>query len=67
MHRFSGFIQARQCGDDVLRMFVTGGPPNLGGGGITEDGQRELNAIDAAKVAAPKPMFPLPPTLEPRR
>jgi AAA domain len=27
----------------------------------TEAGQRELNAIDAAKAAAPKPMFPLPP------
>jgi hypothetical protein len=26
-HRFSGFSQPRQCGDDVLRMFVTGGPP----------------------------------------
>jgi hypothetical protein len=33
-HRFSGFIQARQFGDDVLRMFVTGGPPILDGGGI---------------------------------
>jgi AAA domain len=28
----------------------------------TEAGQRELNAIDAAKAAVPKPMFPLPPT-----
>jgi len=28
----------------------------------TEAGQRELNAIDAARAAAPKPMFPLPPT-----
>jgi hypothetical protein len=26
--------QPRQCGDDVLRMLVTGGPPNFGGGGI---------------------------------
>jgi hypothetical protein len=25
--RFSGFNQPRQCGDDVLRMLVTGGPP----------------------------------------
>jgi hypothetical protein len=24
----------RQCGEDVLRMFVTGGPPIRGGGGI---------------------------------
>ena len=33
-HRFSGFSQPRQCGDDVLRMFVTGGPPVRGGGGM---------------------------------
>ena len=32
--RFSGFSQPRQCGDDVLRMFVTGGPPVRGGGGM---------------------------------
>jgi hypothetical protein len=25
-HRFSGLSQLRQCGDDVLRMLVTGGP-----------------------------------------
>ena len=34
--RFSGFNQPRQCGDDVLRMLVTGGPPNFGGGGIPQ-------------------------------
>jgi hypothetical protein len=28
----------------------------------TEAGQRELNAIDVAKAAAPKPTFPAPPT-----
>ena len=32
--RFSGFSQPRQWGDDVLRMFVTGGPPVRGGGGM---------------------------------
>src|SRR6516225_9446823 len=32
--RFSGFSQPRQCGEDVLRMLVTGGPGLLGGGGI---------------------------------
>jgi hypothetical protein len=32
--RFSGFSQPRQCGDDVLRMLVTGGPPVFSGGGI---------------------------------
>src|ERR1700759_3562914 len=30
--RFSGFSQPRQCGEDVFRMLVTGGPPVLGGG-----------------------------------
>ena len=34
--RFSGFSQPRQCGDEVLRMLVTGGPPNFGGGGIPQ-------------------------------
>src|SRR5712675_1754003 len=34
--RLSGFSQPRQCGDDVLRMFVTGGPPALGGGGMPQ-------------------------------
>src|ERR1700738_2998095 len=33
-HRFSGLSQPRQCGDDVLRMLVTGGPPMRGGGGL---------------------------------
>src|SRR5260370_39082077 len=33
-HRFSGFSQPRQCGEEVLRMLVTGGPPNFGGGGM---------------------------------
>src|SRR3954465_4853383 len=33
-HRFSGFIQVRQCGDDGLRILVTGGQGDLGGGGI---------------------------------
>jgi hypothetical protein len=32
--RFSGLSQPRKCGDDVLRMFVTGGPPVRGGGGM---------------------------------
>ena len=32
--RLSGLSQPRQCGDDVLRMLVTGGPPNFGGGGM---------------------------------
>jgi hypothetical protein len=35
-HRFSGLSQARGCGDEVLRMLVTGGPPNFGGGGIPQ-------------------------------
>jgi Resolvase, N terminal domain len=32
--RFSGFSQPRQCGEAVLRMFVTGGPPVRGDGGM---------------------------------
>src|SRR6478609_9427928 len=34
--RCSGLSQVRQCGDDVLRMFVTGGPPDRGGGGMPQ-------------------------------
>src|SRR5580692_11022489 len=34
--RLSGFSHARQCGDAVLRMFVTGGPRVLGGGGMPQ-------------------------------
>src|SRR5258705_7976352 len=34
--RFSGLSQPRQCGDDVLRMLVTGGPPNFDRGGIPQ-------------------------------
>jgi hypothetical protein len=32
--RLSGFSHMRQYGDDVLRMFVTGGPPVRGGRGM---------------------------------
>jgi hypothetical protein len=34
--RFSGLSQPRQCGDDVLRILVTGGPPVRGGGGMPQ-------------------------------
>jgi hypothetical protein len=34
--RCSGFSQPRQCGEPVLRMLVTGGPPVRGGGGIPQ-------------------------------
>src|SRR3954452_21135520 len=34
--RCSGFSQPRQCGDEVLRMLVTGGPPVRGGGGMPQ-------------------------------
>ena len=34
--RFSGLSQLRQCGDDVSRMLVTGGPPVRGGGGMPQ-------------------------------
>ena len=33
-HRFSGLSHIRQCGEDVLRILVTGGPPARGGGGM---------------------------------
>ena len=33
-HRFSGFSHPRQCGEEVLRTLVTGGPPVRGGGVI---------------------------------
>src|SRR5690348_14711936 len=35
-HRFSGLSHMRQCGEEVLRIFVTGGPPVRGGGGIPQ-------------------------------
>src|SRR5215471_16365689 len=35
-HRFSGFSQPRQCGDEVLRILVIGGPPVRGGGGMPQ-------------------------------
>jgi hypothetical protein len=34
--RLSGFNQPRQCGDDVLRMLVTGAPPDFGGWGMPQ-------------------------------
>src|SRR6478735_4173446 len=34
--RFSALSHARQCGDVVLRMLVTGYPPARGGGGIPQ-------------------------------
>src|ERR1700761_2602020 len=34
--RFSRFSHMRQCGDEVLRMLVTGGPPVRSGGGIPQ-------------------------------
>src|SRR5712671_2518911 len=43
--RFSGLSQPRQCGDDVLRMLVTGGPPARGGGGGACPHQRHLTAF----------------------
>jgi hypothetical protein len=42
--RLSGFSQPRQWGEDVLRIFVTGGPPILGGGGMPQ----RINTISSA-------------------
>ena len=36
LQRFSGLSHMRQCGEDVLRMLVTGGPPVRGGGGMPQ-------------------------------
>jgi hypothetical protein len=44
-HRLSGFNQPRQCGEDVFRILVTGGPPNLGGGGMPQ------RIIDSSRAA----------------
>src|SRR5258707_4015664 len=43
--RFSGFSQPRQCGDVVLRVFVTGKPPARAGGGMP---QRIMNISRSA-------------------
>src|SRR3954465_14864019 len=45
--RFSGFSQPRQWGEDVLRIFVTGGPPVLGGGGMPQ----RIRTISSASLA----------------
>src|ERR1700739_2656515 len=45
--RFSGFSQPRQCGEEVLRILMTGGPPVLGGGGMPQ----RLNTISSAWAA----------------
>src|ERR1700742_3257988 len=34
--RLSGFSQPRQCGEDVFRILVTGGPPVRSGGGMPQ-------------------------------
>jgi hypothetical protein len=43
--RFSGFSQPRQCGEEVFRMFVTGGPPVRGGGGISPAHHDQLAVV----------------------
>ena len=50
-HRFSGFSQPRQCGDDVLLMLVTGGPPVRGGGGLV--GGHAVEIAYSSKAAGP--------------
>src|SRR5690349_14071110 len=45
--RFSGLSQARQCGEFVLRMLVTGGPPVRGGGGMPQ----RISTISSAPLA----------------
>jgi hypothetical protein len=48
--RFSGVSQPRQCGDDVLRMFVTGGPPVRGGGGIPQRIRTSCRSVPALRT-----------------
>ena len=48
--RFSGFSQPRQCGDDVLRMLVTGGPPVRGGGGMPQRIMVHLVPVSALRI-----------------
>jgi hypothetical protein len=48
--RFSSFSQPRQCGDDVLRMLVTGGPPVLGGGGMPQRISTISSALPALRI-----------------
>ena len=45
--RLSGFSHMRQCGEDAFRIFVTGGPPVRGGGGIPQ----RIKTISSASPA----------------
>jgi hypothetical protein len=58
--RFSGFSQPRQCGDDVLRMLVTGGPPVRSGGGICPGGPNaEDGSGGGTRTPDPRIMIPV--------
>ena len=48
--RFSGFNQPRQCGEDVLRMLVTGGPPVRGGGGMPQRIRTSSRSVPALRT-----------------
>src|SRR6476660_6010281 len=48
--RFSGFSHPRQCGDDVLRMLVTGGPPVRGGGGMPQRISTISSSLPALRI-----------------
>jgi hypothetical protein len=49
-HRFSGLSHIRQCGDDVLRMFVTGGPPVRGGCGMPQRIMTNSRSVPALRM-----------------
>jgi hypothetical protein len=58
---------ARLCGDDVLRMLVTGGPPVRGGGGMLHywlclppEGQLRLGQCSAAVLGTCVPVLARP-------
>jgi hypothetical protein len=46
-HLFSGLSHMRQCGEEVLRTFVTSGPPVRGGGGMPQ----RINVISRSSPA----------------
>jgi hypothetical protein len=45
--------QPRQCGEDVLRMFVTGGLPVRGGGGMPQRISTISRSAPALPICAP--------------
>ena len=49
-HRLSGFSHPRQCGDEVFRILVTGGPPVRGGGGMPQRIMTNSRSVPALRT-----------------